>query len=245
MVEMRNKKTQGRSAPTKDPKRLPVPFQFSEGMVPLVVLGFSVVSLGLAVYGISSGHVQQYALNHKNEQVVYASERTTQNKVSSSPLSKGTSASKATVSNGSRSNSDDSVNVEDTGLSVEEQAVITKYREDAHDKAVIAEQTEKIEAEKEAAKIVEAEKVAEQERVEAEKIAIKEKASSMRLRIQPDRDLGDIYYYVVEAGDTLASLSQHFNLSMGQLMEENHIAQANNIYVGEVIFMPADYAPAG
>lgn len=64
---------------------------------------------------------------------------------------------------------------------------------------------------------------------------------SNRLRIQPDREGQDIYYYVVESGDTLAMISEEFDVPMGQLMEDNHIEDANYIYVGEVIFMPTDF----
>lgn len=64
---------------------------------------------------------------------------------------------------------------------------------------------------------------------------------SMRLRIRPDRDGDDIYYYVVEPGDTLAMISEFFGVPLGQLMEENFIEDGNMIYVGEVIFMPVDY----
>lgn len=68
-----------------------------------------------------------------------------------------------------------------------------------------------------------------------------EEHKSNRLRIRPDRDGADVYYYVVEKGDSLASISETFDVPLGQLMEENFIEDADYIYVGEVIFMPTDF----
>lgn len=64
---------------------------------------------------------------------------------------------------------------------------------------------------------------------------------SNRLRIQPDRDGSDIYYYIVEPGDSLSKISDFFDVPVGQLMEDNFIKDSNVIYVGDVIYMPTDF----
>jgi len=61
---------------------------------------------------------------------------------------------------------------------------------------------------------------------------------SYRLRFVADIETSEYYYYVVERGDMLYSLSQAFEVPMGQLMELNDIADANKIYVGQVIQLP-------
>ena len=61
---------------------------------------------------------------------------------------------------------------------------------------------------------------------------------SYRLRFVADIETSEYYYYVVERGDMLYSLSQAFEVPMGQLMELNGITNANKIYVGQVIQLP-------
>ena len=47
-----------------------------------------------------------------------------------------------------------------------------------------------------------------------------------------------VYTYVVQAGDTLFSIAQRFGLTLAQLQSGNCIANANQIFVGQVLRVP-------
>jgi LysM repeat protein len=57
--------------------------------------------------------------------------------------------------------------------------------------------------------------------------------------IPPCVPRGDwVYTYVIQAGDTLFSIAQRFGLTLAQLQSGNCIANANQIFVGQVLRVP-------
>lgn len=250
MVDNKRQRSQQRSKPTKSvaknarptvkATKEPSSFVLGENTKAFVVLGLSVASLGLSIYGITGGHLERYAASNADTTTVYAS-------TPSEVAGTADSAERQTLrENGNNSgaglNGDGGQDIAqhdpDTYVDKDAEQSITNV-----DEAVEQRQREADELAKENARLKAESEAKEKEAADAK---IKEeqakKMESMRLRIKPDRDSGDIYYYIVETGDQLSDLAEKFNVPIGQLMESNYIEDANHIYVGEVIFMPVNFA---
>lgn len=192
-----------------------------------VVLGLSFACLGLSVYSISGGHLDRIAAaNYSSNSTVYAS--------TNFPNDFNTTAQQAerpTVAFETESSVNESGS-SGAGLQKESNPLDVGDLTDTYDE----------EAEKQAAEKAAAEKAEQETAKEAAAKAEQQKQlDSMRLRIKPDRDTGNLYYYVVESGDQLSDLAEYFDVPVGQLMEINYIDDADSIYVGEILFMPVDY----
>lgn len=219
--------------------------QFSNQIVPYAVLGLSLGALGLSFYAITGGPMDNY-LASRQAPIAYASEVQQAPPQDESPdikeiLGEGEYDIKVKIDeSGERSyiltpkQSDAIVEGEDAPADEPDETEESDVVETDESGETVAEDGEATSAEQEA------ESTDENELSEEAQEALDEH-KSMRLRIRPDRDGSDIYYYVIEAGDTLAMISEHFNIPLGQLMEDNFIEDSDLIYVGEVIFMPADF----
>ena len=191
----------------------------SDHIGPIGVIGLAVATLGLAVYGVAGGHVERFVENQRPP-VVYASD---------SDQTIVIRPDGSVVQPGDDDYGLDQPNNELIGYTQDE---VDELVQDAISQAVVsAEKQSEIEANAKA-------KAEEESRLKAQQ----EKMDSLRIRIKPDRDLGDVYYYIVEPGDQLQTLAEHFGIPIGQLMEINYISVADNIYTGEVLFMPSDYS---
>ena len=208
-----------------------------EDIVPYVVLGLSFGALALSFYAVTGGPIdgyiasrQTYVAHADNQQALSETTETPDSNDINEILGKGTY--------------DISVKIDDDGV---RSYVLSPIQSDetVDDGAVVDDsQTSDADTEvsNESDEIVEADDVEEDDsELSDEAKEVLEEHKSMRLRIKPDRDGSDIYYYVVESGDSLAKISAHFNIPLGQLMEDNHIEDGNLIYVGEVIFMPTGF----
>ena len=49
----------------------------------------------------------------------------------------------------------------------------------------------------------------------------------------------DIVYYTVRPGNTLFGIAQFFQTTVNDILRYNNIADANRIYVGETLAIPA------
>lgn len=219
-----------------------------EQIVPYAVLGLSVGALALSVYAVTGGPVDNYLASRQNN-VVYAEEQQ-QTPVEETPdfrevLGEGEYDIKVQIDeNGERSyvltpiQSDEVDGDESSESDVDEQEVEDEKLADESETDNSEEtdsESESTESDEDVAETDDENELSEEAQAELEE------HKSMRLRIRPDRDGGDIYYYVVEPGDSLAMISEHFNVPLGQLMEDNYIENGDMIYVGEVIFMPTDF----
>lgn len=218
-----------------------------EDAVPFIVLGLSVGALALSVYAVTGGPVDDY-LASRQPYVAHAENQTEQPATTAADsndineiLGKGSYDITVKIDDdGERSyvltpiqsdetDEDVTTTVEDTDDAVEDEPSSTDDAETTNATTDgVADSTESNDSNDESDLSSEA-----QQKLEEHK--------SMRLRMKPDRDGSDIYYYVVESGDTLAEISAYFNVPLGQLMEDNYIENSNMIYVGEVIFMPTDF----
>ena len=50
--------------------------------------------------------------------------------------------------------------------------------------------------------------------------------------------------HIVQTGDTLFSIAQQYNATVGQIRELNHLTQTNVLYVGQALIVPSAF-PAG
>ena len=53
----------------------------------------------------------------------------------------------------------------------------------------------------------------------------------------------DIVYYTVRPGNTLFGIAQFFQTTVNDILRYNNIADANRIYVGETLAIPAGTSP--
>ncbi len=211
----------------------------SDQVVPFAVLGLSLGALALSVYAITGGPVDNYLAN-RQQMVAYANES-----VADDPNTLEQSSDiEEIVGQGEY---DITVQIDEDG---ERQYVLTPIKSDEtdgdtpdsdDDGTVDSGADDDLGNESEDEEPVEDDDDSSETELSEEAQEKLDEHKSMRLRIEPDRDGQDIYYYVVESGDTLAMISEEFNVPMGQLMEENHIDDGNLIFVGEVIFMPTDF----
>jgi len=54
-------------------------------------------------------------------------------------------------------------------------------------------------------------------------------------------------YYIVKAGDSLSKIARYFGVTVNALKEANHLSNANYVYIGQQLYIPAGGggAPAG
>lgn len=71
-----------------------------------------------------------------------------------------------------------------------------------------------------------------------DKTEASEHSEPIRLKTKADVEATAPFYYIVEHGDMLGSLSLYFDVPMGQLVEMNHIENADLIYVGQRLWFP-------
>ena len=215
-----------------------------EDAVPFIVLGLSVGALALSVYAVTGGPVDDY-LASRQPYVAHAENQIEQ------PATTAADSSDINEILG-KGSYDITVKIDEDG---ERSYVLTPIQSDETDEDVTTTVEDTVEDEPSStddAETTNATTDGEADSTESsdsnddsdlsseaqEKL---EEHKSMRLRMKPDRDGSDIYYYVVEPGDTLAEISAYFNIPLGQLMEDNHIENSDMIYVGEVIFMPTGF----
>ena len=214
-----------------------------EDAVPFIVLGLSVGALALSVYAVTGGPVDDY-LASRQPYVAHAdAENQTEQPATTAADSNDINE---ILGKGSY---DITVKIDEDG---ERSYVLTPIQSDETDGDVVTTDKDAVEDEPSSPDDAEttndttdgaadsAESSGESE-LSPEAQQKLEEHKSMRLRMKPDRDGSDIYYYVVEPGDTLAEISAYFNVPLGQLMEDNHIENGDMIYVGEVIFMPTGF----
>lgn len=222
----------------------------TDQVVPFAVLGLSVGALALSVYAVTGGPVDNY-LAARQPKVAYAEEQ--QTSVDETPdikevLGEGEYDIKVQIDeDGERSyvltpiqsdEIDGDVDESDEDVVDSEETDTAESTSDDVDETSDKTETDEAESTADSSEETDADSETELSEEAQEKL---EEHKSMRLRIKPDRDGDDIYYYVVEPGDSLAKISEHFNVPLGQLMEDNHIEDGNLIYVGEVIFMPTGF----
>lgn len=207
-----------------------------EDIVPYFVLGLSFGALALSVYAVTGGPVDEYIAS-RQPYVAHADNKIEQ--VNTEPTPESSDIDELF----GKGSYDITVNIDDDGersyvltpiesdeTDVADSDVEDENDTDTNDEAVAesgdsdttTDETDDVELSDEAKETLEEHK-------------------SMRLRMQPDRDGSDLYYYVVESGDRLADISAHFGVPLGQLMEDNFIQDGNMIFVGEVIFMPTGF----
>lgn len=206
-----------------------------EDIVPYFVLGLSFGALALSVYAVTGGPVDEYIASrqpyvaHADNQVEQVTQEPTPDSNDINEiLGKGTY--------------DITVTIDDDG---ERSYVLTPIESDETD--VVDEPDSDLDSDSDSESVADADSDSDNDDAGDSELSDEAKETleehkSMRLRKQPDRDGSDIYYYVVEAGDRLADISSHFDVPLGQLMEDNHIENGDMIYVGEVIFMPTGFS---
>lgn len=212
-----------------------------EDAVPYIVLGLSVGALALSVYAVTGGPVDDY-LASRQPYVAHAENQIEQ------PATTAADSSDINEILG-KGSYDITVKIDDNG---ERSYVLTPIQSDETDGDVVTTDKDVVEDEPSSSDDAETTNAttdgaadstesSDESDLSSEAQQKLEEHKSMRLRMKPDRDGSDIYYYVVEPGDTLAEISAYFNIPLGQLMEDNHIENSDMIYVGEVIFMPTGF----
>lgn len=222
-------------------------------LVPYVVLGLSFGALGLSIYAVTGGPVDDYIASRQT----YVAHADTTPEANENATNDSTSVDSGDIDIDEivgKGTYDVTVSVDDAGkrsyvltpIESESPKETADKSETSDDTATDSKESDKVSSDADKEKSDEssdAEGSASDQDAELsdEAKAELEEHKSMRLRMKPDRQGSDIYYYVVEAGDSLAEISEHFNVPLGQLMEDNHIQDGNVIFVGEVIFMPTDF----
>lgn len=206
-----------------------------EQFVPYAVLALSAATLGLSVYAVLGGALDPLLYDQSNT-IVYADEDVDDKK--------DTESVDDIVDHLGKGHYDISVKVNDDGERSYILTPIESTDEEDSEKSDESDDSENIDENVDGVESDQSEESKDAEKTSNLSEEAQEKLDehkSMRLRLEPDRDGGDIYYYVVEPGDSLAKISEAFGVPVGQLMEDNHIEDGNLIFVGEVIFMPTDF----
>jgi FOG: LysM repeat len=53
-------------------------------------------------------------------------------------------------------------------------------------------------------------------------------------------DDGEFFEYTIQAGDTLWNLADEYDISIEEIIDANADLDPNNLYVGQVIYLPGD-----